>query len=338
MSTVKQHPMKLTDVGFDAAEHYITDPQWVMQQKFDGARVMIHATRERIVDGSGGVEDWSFFVTNDGVKEISFSAAKLKVPALLDDLRALLAGTTYTYVILDGELIIEDGVYWVFDLVQGTTFASHMVLPDHRWEGRHEYLKHLFGNRPDGSLARLSPTAYDAAAKRELWERIVAAGVEGAISKHIDSPWVAGIRTKDWVKHKLVKTADVVVTAIDNWTSTTGSAALGIPIDPSQDPEPVVDGKGKRLSIEDFHALDDKTAARRAPFSEERRTMLQVGNASLIGKDRRIQVGSVVEVNYLYWTGVALIQPRIIKLRNDKLADECDMSQLPVYSREAVTL
>jgi bifunctional non-homologous end joining protein LigD len=44
----------------------------------------------------------------------------------------------------------------------------------------------------------------------------------------------------------------------------------------------------------------------------------EVGRASMIGKDKGIQVGSLVEVVFLNFTGSRLYQPRIVALRDDQ--------------------
>lgn len=64
--------------------------------------------------------------------------------------------------------------------------------------------------------------------------------------------------------------------------------------------------------------------------------MVTLSRASMIGKDRSIKVGDVVEVDYLAWTGASLLQPRIISKRYDKDARSCSMDQFAAYSREAV--
>lgn len=61
-----------------------------------------------------------------------------------------------------------------------------------------------------------------------------------------------------------------------------------------------------------------------------------VSRASLIGKDPMITPGDVVEVEYLAWTGVSLLQPRIVRRRPDKTAEDCNLGQFKTYSREAI--
>ena len=60
-----------------------------------------------------------------------------------------------------------------------------------------------------------------------------------------------------------------------------------------------------------------------------------VAYASMIGKDQTLEVGDVVEVNYLSWTGVSLIQPRIVG-RSQKDPMDCTFQQFKPYTKEAL--
>ena len=54
----------------------------------------------------------------------------------------------------------------------------------------------------------------------------------------------------------------------------------------------------------------------------------------MIGKDPAIREGDVVEVSFLYWTGTSIVQPRIVRRREDKAGSECALAQFRTYSRE----
>jgi len=314
-------PMKLTDVGPEAAVQYITSPDWIMQQKMDGARMMVI------------YRDDTFLFTNDGVKPIAFSAAKLRLPALEASLRLDVEALGITEMVLDGELIIEDGIYHAFDLLSLRQIYEPVVTGDEPWHVRDAALRRL---SLESAVVQFSPTARTHPEKAEMWKAINDTGVEGAVSKHVNSIYVGGTRTKEWVKHKLVKTADVTVTDVSRVFDhkgmvTHGSAELSVPIRQEEDPQPYRNVKDKRLTGQEYRGL---SLTKMATFAHRPRTMLPVGNASLIGKELTIEVGSVVEVNYLFWTGDAMIQPRIVCHRNDKTAAECDLDQFPAYTRK----
>jgi hypothetical protein len=63
--------------------------------------------------------------------------------------------------------------------------------------------------------------------------------------------------------------------------------------------------------------------------------LIPVGACSLIGKPQ-VSVGDVIEVAYLNWTGSALYQPRMTRVRTDKLPEDCTMAQFRPYSRRVV--
>lgn len=297
--------MKLTDVGSaeDTVLRYINDPRWIMQQKFDGTRVMVSWNNET------GQFHWS----NDGEKNLTHAAAKLKVPALEEILAQTMIkiGSRTGNLSLDGELLIRTGEFIVWDiLTEGT-----LDLP---WVSRHESLTKFFlilaedamGQR----LVKPSPTAETVEQKLAMWERVNKMNVEGAVSKERTSPYVPGIRSKQWVKHKLVKTADLVVGDVrrvfkpNSKVVKEGSAQLK-----------VYTGAGHYQSLV---------------------------SASLIGKDLTIETGDVVEVAYLYREpGGGLVQPRIIRKRwdaktgeGDKYPSDCTYDQFPEYSRDVVDL
>ena len=319
-------PMKLTDVGIEPAtlERLFTDPEYVMQQKHDGARMVT------------GWDGKTLFFTNDGVSPIKFSAAKLRLPALEDQLRPFLMAQGAAVAVFDGELIIETGQYIVFDLVSlsfsdGTRVVSSGDPLSLRLAALESFL--------EGELELVfpTPTAYTEEAKRVMWLNINLANVEGAVSKWLPSLYYPGTRTKEWVKHKLVKTADVVVTEVSrtfkpNGVVETGSAELAVKIE--FDHTPWTDGK-RWISGLERDAFPEK---KRETFTMQPRAWLPIGSASLIGKDLTIDVGDVVEIAYLYWTGEAPIQPRIMRKRDDKLAVDCDLGQFPEYSRAVVQL
>lgn len=287
--------MKLTDVGSDEliVLKYIENDDWVLQQKFDGTRIQMQWDEPSA----------EIFWSNNGIDPVGHAAAKLKLPALEAVLRPYIDGARS--LILEGELLIRTGEFVLWDL---------LIENDNRpWLDRHNHLGKFFGATVgfDHPLIRATPTASTREEKAVLWERIKEAGVEGAVSKLITSTYVPGIRSKEWVKHKLVKSADVVVLSADrtfkpdSMVVHKGSAGLGI----------FVNGELKKFTA-----------------------------ASLIGKDLTIEPGDVVEINYLYLEpGGAPVQPRIVCKRwdaatrdGDKLPEDCDLAQFPAYSREVV--
>lgn len=199
-------------------------------------------------------------------------------------------------LVLDGELIIETGEYRMFDV----------IALDHRGEVLAEtYRKRrdrLFWLHEAIDSERVAAVpAIGGEAKALFVDKLIAAGAEGVMFKRLDGLYVPGERSSDTWKVKFVKTAEVVVMDFVRGRNEAGrevgSAKLGAYTD---------DG-----------------------------VLMAVGATSLIGKPE-VQVGDVIEIQYLYWTGTSVYQPRMTRVRNDKTARACRIAQFPLYSREVV--
>jgi ATP-dependent DNA ligase len=284
MSVVTE-AMKFAEGDLEAAHEAVSDPALVIEQKLDGTRGLVVLTRNRIWwPGSGGRG------------ALAHTAATQHLPKINAALATVFESVTdiETTIVLDGEIMIHTGEYQVFDLVQVRVGDIDVIGPNDALEVRRTGLEVLadFFTGP----VHLVHQAKSTVEKVTLLNRVIAGGGEGVMLKHIDSTYQPGVRTTQIRKAKLVKTADVVVTAVNRPDPTHGSAALAVP----------------------------------TPGG-----MVDVGACSLIGKPP-VQVGDVIEVAYLYWTGSRLYQPRMMRVRDDKAAADCDLSQFPVYSRAVV--
>ncbi len=119
------------------------------------------------------------------------------------------------------------------------------------------------------------------------------------MAKQLDSLYEPGKRVKHSVKIKFTKTADVVVTR-----STRGRNEAG-----------------------------RETGAFAFAVQNAKGEMRQMGSCSAIGKPE-VKVGDVIELAYLYRAGDGLlVQPRMIKVRADKVPADCTIDQFPTYSK-----
>lgn len=138
----------------------------------------------------------------------------------------------------------------------------------------------------------LTPQAKTRDEKIRLADHALKHGLEGLLLKKADSPYRPGGRTPEWLKLKFVSTADCIVLDVRD------------------------DGKDSvRLGLVDTDGV----------------TIVDVGRASLIGKEKNGQIipGDVIEVRYLYTgAGGRLYQPTILRLRDDKSVPECTVDQL----------
>jgi len=202
------------------------------------------------------------------------------------------------------DLLAPDPLYLDGEIITGTGEYWVFDIPEENssFEERRALLADLFDSCGDGqSLGdgiNLTPQATTTEAKTALWEAVKASGGEGCMAKRLDSLYEPGKRAKHSVKLKLVVTADVVVTEVNRPDPQHGSFALSV--------------------------------------CDDRGNLVPVGACSAIGKDPATKVGDVIEVKYLYWTGVSLYQPRMLRIREDKQPHECLTDQFSAYSREVV--
>lgn len=147
---------------------------------------------------------------------------------------------------------------------------------------------------------KVVPQARTAEQKIRLATTALADNFEGLILKKADAPYRSGGRTAEWLKVKFVATADCIVLAVRD---------------------------------------DGKESVRLGLVGGDSKTIIDVGRASLIGKEKKtpIHQGDVVEVRYLYTgAGGRLYQPTILRLREDKTPPECTVDQLKMVNKEVL--
>jgi ATP-dependent DNA ligase len=194
-------PMKISHVPDEVIETLLDDDAWVLEQKMDGARALVHWTPET-----------GFAWLSSMGTPLKFAAAVQHLPAIEAELTTLLVGGNVTEILLDGEIVVGTGVYHLFDM----PFTTGWVSLESPYDWRRTMLDTLFehaeaqaGYAPFDRVVRV-PTA-DGSAKRGLWALIKVSGVEGGVFKRLDGTYQPGVRTTQQVKAKLVKSADVVV-------------------------------------------------------------------------------------------------------------------------------
>jgi ATP-dependent DNA ligase len=189
---------------------------------------------------------------------------------------------------------------WVIDgelMNDGTLWIFDLVKADELittrtpLEARREALvtiAGLVGWTDEGSRVRLVSQAKTEDEKRNLLASIKDAGGEGIMLKRLGSTYLMGKRTDNGLKVKLTKTADVVVVARNT---------------------------------------DGKENATLAVYDSDG-TLVDIGKCSMIGKANAM-VGDVIEAKFLYvGANGRLYQPRMMRIRTDKAATECFLSQL----------
>lgn len=285
----------------------LDDPQWLIEQKMDGTRavaVLRHGLPPVFLGRHGG--PLKHTAATQHLDRITAGLAG--VQDLLDDGDAIQ---------LDGEIMIQTGQFFVFDMPMMRLAGEDAITADDPFILRRLAIETTLIVAPaDSDVVRPVPGAADN--KRAMFHRCERAGVEGVMFKHADGKYLHGQRSKDVLKVKFVKTADVVVTAVDRRRNDAGREVGSIEF-------------GVMAPFEGEMTVDQQQAVtllRRLPI-------LPVGRCSVIGKPH-VERGDVIEVAYLYWTGGTTYQPRMMRIRDDKPVVDCTADQFRPYSREAV--
>lgn len=176
--------MRYEQIKPEAIHHYITSPEWHMQQKLDGMRCRIF-----MPDG---------FVVNSNGEALKSTTAG---PGAREAAKALMTTATTNPFWVEGEVIGDK--FYVFDMLLNNQYKR-------TWEERLKDMEAFFKYRFFTHI-KVIPTATNTEDKLAMWEIIKANNLEGAILKHVRSLVMDGGRVKDMLKCKLRYTADVVV-------------------------------------------------------------------------------------------------------------------------------
>lgn len=176
----------------EAAEPYLADDDYVLQEKYDGERL-------RAIRLAGDVAATGF--NRKGI-EVSLSSA------IQDELQLLALPPLF---LLDGEFV--NNVFMVFDVVDLTRGAEKGCAET--WRERREKLSELLGIRPADARVQVVRT-FEGAAKRRMFDKIKAADGEGGVFKLADAPYTecaGSTKCADWTKVKFVERATCIVIA-----------------------------------------------------------------------------------------------------------------------------
>lgn len=201
--------------------------------------------------------------------------------------------------ILDGELVAGDEgpVYWLFDILQIAGEDLRELGYLERWQRLDAEIEPAVDHP-----IRILDYAQGHGAKRALYERLRDAKAEGIVFKRHDAPYQGGRPSSGGpqVKHKFVKSADVVI--VENA------------------------GNAYRMAVYEGDAL-----------REIGKVFAGTTNDSRAELDERLAAGEqpVAEVRYLYATeDEQLYQPVFVRLRDDKDARACSLTQLEKTRRD----
>lgn len=160
-------PQLLNAISDSQAQSLMNDPDWVMQEKYDGHRRMVQKTTEQL---------------------IGINRKGLVTGLPLEVASALGALTSFAPFTLDGELV--GSTHYVFDVLElkGTDLRGESL--NKRLVALEQLREALTGAGVTAVIVASSATS--SADKQAMFERIKAAGKEGVVFKKRDSTYVAG--------------------------------------------------------------------------------------------------------------------------------------------------
>jgi bifunctional non-homologous end joining protein LigD len=187
-------PMLLEAIDASKAKELLTDTNWVMQQKYDGIRLLVHADAAEIQ----GINRRGMFV---GLPQ-----------TIVDQVKKLGLGLH----VLDGELV--DGNYYMFD-------ALTLVGQDLRAKFYTERYQALATRLEQAGAADLcpnlilSPLADTYEDKAAMLQAMVAKNAEGVVFKDKTATYQEGVRSSNYLKYKFWASATVRVIQINQQRS-----------------------------------------------------------------------------------------------------------------------
>jgi DNA ligase D-like protein (predicted ligase) len=301
-----------TSDPFDSKDHFF-EPKW------DGMRCIAYV-------GEGRLE-----LQNRNLANVTKS---------YPELAAITSNVKSKNIILDGEIVLLDKGLPSFDLLQSrfgvddptqakrlsTTLPTTYVAFD---------LLHLNGtdliNRPlserrkkmealisDGPHILVSQ--YITENGRAYFKNALKLGFEGAMAKRVDSQYLPGIRSENWLKLKLIKTIDAIVTGytVGRGGRSTSFGALVLAAYDRKGNLTHLGNVGTGFTDRGLQKIMDLLK----PLEKRSRTIC--GEVKANAPVKWVKPKLVVEVGYTNLTrDHKLRMPRLMRLRFDKKPSEC---------------
>jgi len=302
---------------------------WLFEDKYDGIRVQAHVRAGSVALYSRRLND-----VTAAYPEVAGELAMLSSDAILDgEIVAIRDERVQPFRALQPRLqrkVVDESLraevpvaYVVFDLLA----LDGDLLIDEPLARRREQLASLFGAGPH---LRLSPfERLDEPVPEQVNERFEAArarGNEGLMLKRAGAPYLPGRRGKWWFKLKReLSTLDVVVVAVE-WGHGKRSGVLS-------DYTFAVRGEhGELLTIgKAYSGLTDAEIAALTPWFLDHHLPIEHQRAKARSHEIPVEPKIVLEVAFdviarseLHESGFSLRFPRIVRIRDDKPAEEID--------------
>lgn len=276
--TLPVRPMLASAQPEEAVTHAMGDDNWVSQFKFDGDRVVVE-----VIDGAIRV------LNRQGQAKVRNVGHEQLLP-----FTALHSGRW----VFDGEIVGRTLV--LFDIITASDGTLTWAHENTTFDRRYRVLvaaadglgiPHVEDAEVDSAVV-VAGVARTTDAKADMLAAAVDGKREGIILRRIDGHYASGRRSTGLVKHKLIRDADVIVSALH-------------PVKQSAE-----------LSVYNDHGNLVVVGSAST-----------IGKGSAAGG---VDVGDVWVVTYLYVVDPdhpRLFQPRLVRHRRDKAARECLLSQ-----------
>ncbi len=159
----------------------------------------------------------------------------------------------------------------------------------------------------------------------ELFRAVAEAGGEGIVAKRASSPYRGGARSREWLKIKVGRTADLAIVGFVRGKGRRGELGA-LMVAWRRGGELVYAGNvGTGFDAQALACLPSELAARRRATPA-----FQTGTAPLPRGAVFVEPGLVAEVRYAQVTSSgALREPVFLRLRRDKTLEECDSLPAP---------
>lgn len=183
-------PQLLTTISEVDAARLVDDPRWVMQEKFDGRRLLLRKV-------------------GDAVEGINKLGLVVSVADAIEAAARLIPGD----VMLDGEAVGDH--FHIFDLLS----RAGTDLRERTYDDRFRALGVVIGDT--GTALSVVESWADSTAKARQLDEMRARNAEGVVFKRLDAPYTQGRPSSGGTQRKLkfVATVSAVVTAINQQRS-----------------------------------------------------------------------------------------------------------------------
>lgn len=318
--------MLATPVPYGEAYAELADGVWYAEDKYDGIRAQAHVRDGKVRIFSRRLKD-----VTAPYPDVARALQNVGDAAIFDgEIVAMRDGRVLPFRFLQARLqrkIVDDTLlqdvplaYVVFDLLA----LDDELLIDEPLSRRRERLAELIA--PTDAVALAGFDRIDEASVNERFESARARGNEGLMFKRADSLYAPGRRGRWWLKLKReLSTLDVAVVAVE-WGNGKRAGVL------SDYTFAVRDERGRLQTIgKAYSGLTDAEIAQLTPWFLAHRLPVEHQREKARAHEIPVEPKIVIEVAFdivqksdLHESGFALRFPRIVRIRDDKPAEEID--------------